>query len=126
MRLLSTAFLSFLSNNSKIVKNASLFMDAHTINCCHHHLQVDVETTASLDQLRECYVSHNSLMLVLLNKDSISFPVYIRFGVIILAYGYFITFLYYLDLLTTNHILHYIFHRNYQAYKLLCLTESLI
>ena len=101
-------------------------MDAHTINCCHHHFQVDVDTTGSQDQLSECYFSHNCSMSVLLNKDCISLQIYIRFGVILLAHGYFITFLYYFDLLTTNHILHYTFHRNYQAYKLLCLTESLI
>lgn len=119
--------ISFISVKQLVkVKSENLFMDAHTVNCYHHHLKVDVDTPASLDQLRESYVSHNCTMLVLLNKDCISFPIYIRFGVILLAHGYFITFLYYFDLLTTNHILHYTFHRNYQAYKLLYLTESLI
>ena len=38
-------------------------MNFHTI-ICYHHLQVDVDTTASLDQLKECYISHNCSMLI--------------------------------------------------------------
>ena len=35
------------------------------------------------------YVSHNRSMLVIRNKDSIFLPIYIRFGEIFLAHGYF-------------------------------------
>ena len=66
-------------------------MDSDTVNCCHHHLQMDVDTAASLDQLRECNVSHNHAMLVIRNKGSMLFPIYISFGVISLSHGYFIS-----------------------------------
>ena len=51
---------------------------------------MDVDTAASLDQLRECNVSHNHAMLVIRNKGSMLFPIYIRFGVIFLSHGNFI------------------------------------
>lgn len=55
------------SSTTLVLKPDISFCNSSTLsylNCCHHHLQVGVDTTASLDQLRECYVSHNCSMLV--------------------------------------------------------------
>ena len=58
---------------------------------------MDVDTTASLNRLRECNVSHNCSMLVVRNKDSMLFPIYIRIGVFFISWTFHITYFWFVS-----------------------------